>query len=251
MRKQWSTSPNVRGLPEDYPIDETHADVSPLMFNGVGGSMLIFAGAWPRMLPSDFRVRSLDGVADDWPLTTTSCSRTTSAPTATSACRGWAATRPTRPAARIRRCRRCRSGGRAQGRPGARRGSAGTGGRSPTRSCPPRTTAAGRASSAARASRAATRAPRRRPTSPTGRRRSRSARRSITGARVRRIETNAAGPRDRRHLDRPRRQRALRAGEGRRPRRERDRHAPAAAPLGRRRATPTASRTRPGSSASG
>ena len=23
MRKQWSTSPNVRGLPEDYPIDET------------------------------------------------------------------------------------------------------------------------------------------------------------------------------------------------------------------------------------
>ena len=38
------------------------------MFSAVGGSMLIFAGAWPRMLPSDFRVRSLDGVADDWPL---------------------------------------------------------------------------------------------------------------------------------------------------------------------------------------
>ncbi|MEO5964983.1 MAG: GMC family oxidoreductase [Candidatus Limnocylindrales bacterium] len=69
MRKQWSTSPNVRGLPEDYPLDETAAAVSPLMFNGVGGSMLIFAGAWPRMLPSDFRVRSLDGIADDWPLT--------------------------------------------------------------------------------------------------------------------------------------------------------------------------------------
>ena len=69
MRKQWSTSPNVRGLPEDYPIDETDAEVSPLMFSAVGGSMLIFAGAWPRMLPSDFRVRSLDGVADDWPLT--------------------------------------------------------------------------------------------------------------------------------------------------------------------------------------
>ena len=69
MRKQWSTSPNVRGLPEDYPIDEADAEVSPLMFSAVGGSMLIFAGAWPRMLPSDFRVRSLDGVADDWPLT--------------------------------------------------------------------------------------------------------------------------------------------------------------------------------------
>jgi choline dehydrogenase-like flavoprotein len=69
MRKQWSTSPNIRGLPEDYPIDDGDAGVSPLMFSAVGGSMLIFAGAWPRMLPSDFRVRSLDGVADDWPLT--------------------------------------------------------------------------------------------------------------------------------------------------------------------------------------
>lgn len=68
-RKQWSGSPNVRGLPEDYPVDDTDSDLSPLMFAGVGGSMLLFAGAWPRMLPSDFRVRSLDGVADDWPLT--------------------------------------------------------------------------------------------------------------------------------------------------------------------------------------
>ena len=69
MRKQWSTSPNVRETPDDYPIDETNAEISPLMFAGVGGSMIIFAGAWPRMLPSDFRVRSLDGIADDWPLT--------------------------------------------------------------------------------------------------------------------------------------------------------------------------------------
>ena len=33
MRKQWSTSPNVRGLPEDYPLDESDAEMSPLMFN--------------------------------------------------------------------------------------------------------------------------------------------------------------------------------------------------------------------------
>jgi choline dehydrogenase-like flavoprotein len=69
MRKQWATSPNIRGLPEDYPIDDRDSSIAPLMFSAVGGSMLIFAGAWPRMLPSDFRVRSLDGVADDWPLT--------------------------------------------------------------------------------------------------------------------------------------------------------------------------------------
>ena len=53
MRKQWSTSPNIRGLPADYPIDETDSDMSPLMFPAVGGSMIIYAGAWPRMLPSD------------------------------------------------------------------------------------------------------------------------------------------------------------------------------------------------------
>jgi choline dehydrogenase-like flavoprotein len=35
---------------------------------GVGGSMLHFAGFTPRFHPSDFEVRSRDGVAADWPL---------------------------------------------------------------------------------------------------------------------------------------------------------------------------------------
>ena len=30
--------------------------------------MILYAGDWPRLPPSDFRVRTLDGVADDWPL---------------------------------------------------------------------------------------------------------------------------------------------------------------------------------------
>jgi len=38
------------------------------MYNGVGGSSVLFAACWTRALPSDFRVRSLDGVADDWPV---------------------------------------------------------------------------------------------------------------------------------------------------------------------------------------
>src|SRR5260221_464513 len=67
-RKDWATSPNIRGLAQDYPIVEDDTPVSPLMYNAVGGSTIIFAGAWPRALPSDFRVRSLDGVADDWPI---------------------------------------------------------------------------------------------------------------------------------------------------------------------------------------
>ncbi len=67
-RKQWSGSPNIRGLAEDYPVDEQDSDVATLMFNGVGGSLVLYAGDWCRMRPSDFRVRTLDGVADDWPI---------------------------------------------------------------------------------------------------------------------------------------------------------------------------------------
>ena len=38
------------------------------MFNAVGGSTITYAAHFPRFHPSDFRVRTLDGVADDWPL---------------------------------------------------------------------------------------------------------------------------------------------------------------------------------------
>jgi choline dehydrogenase-like flavoprotein len=39
------------------------------MFNAVGGSTIHWSAHFPRYHPSDFRVRSLDGVGDDWPLT--------------------------------------------------------------------------------------------------------------------------------------------------------------------------------------
>jgi choline dehydrogenase-like flavoprotein len=68
-RKQWSSSPNIRQAPADYPVDVSESDVGVLNFNGVGGGMIMYAAQWPRLLPSDFRVRSLDGVADDWPVT--------------------------------------------------------------------------------------------------------------------------------------------------------------------------------------
>jgi choline dehydrogenase-like flavoprotein len=66
--KRWSADPNVRRSPADYPIDVQESEVVPLTYNGVGGSMVLYAGDWPRLVPSDFRVRTLDGVADDWPL---------------------------------------------------------------------------------------------------------------------------------------------------------------------------------------
>jgi len=66
--KEWSWLPNVRRAPADYPIEESESEITPLMGNGVGGSTLYYAAHWQRNMPSDFRVRSLDGVADDWPL---------------------------------------------------------------------------------------------------------------------------------------------------------------------------------------
>lgn len=68
-QKQWHANPNIRGNTEDYPVETTDSDVNPLMWNGVGGSTILYAAHWVRFAPSDFRVRSLDGVADDWPFT--------------------------------------------------------------------------------------------------------------------------------------------------------------------------------------
>jgi choline dehydrogenase-like flavoprotein len=68
-QKQWAADPNVRRNPADYPVDAGESEIVPLMWNGVGGSTILYAGDWPRLTPSDFRARSLDGVADDWPLT--------------------------------------------------------------------------------------------------------------------------------------------------------------------------------------
>ncbi|HXK23569.1 MAG TPA: GMC family oxidoreductase [Myxococcota bacterium] len=61
-------SPNVRKRPADYPIRDDESPIKPALFNAVGGSTITYAAHFPRMHPSDFRVRTLDGVADDWPL---------------------------------------------------------------------------------------------------------------------------------------------------------------------------------------
>jgi choline dehydrogenase-like flavoprotein len=64
----WSPDPNVRGRPQDYPINHTESDLPVLMYSAVGGTSVLFAACWTRAAPSDFRVKSLDGVADDWPI---------------------------------------------------------------------------------------------------------------------------------------------------------------------------------------
>jgi choline dehydrogenase-like flavoprotein len=64
----FNPNPNVRAAPYDYPIDDSQSDVAPLMFNGVGGSTVLYGAQWYPLLPSDFRVWSTDGVASDWPI---------------------------------------------------------------------------------------------------------------------------------------------------------------------------------------
>jgi len=60
--------PNVRELPADYPLNNDATPIIPLMYNAVGGSTIHWSAHFPRLHPSDFRVKTLDGVADDWPL---------------------------------------------------------------------------------------------------------------------------------------------------------------------------------------
>lgn len=67
-QRRWHHDPNVRNLPADYPVEVSDSDMWPVMYNGVGGSSLFYGAEWPRLLPSDFRVGSIDGVGDDWPI---------------------------------------------------------------------------------------------------------------------------------------------------------------------------------------
>ena len=61
-------SPNRRGRDTDYPVNDDHSIMKVANFNGVGGGTVIYTAHWPRLHPSDFKVRSLDGVAEDWPV---------------------------------------------------------------------------------------------------------------------------------------------------------------------------------------
>lgn len=66
---RWHHDGNLRKLAADYPCEVSESDVIPVMYNAVGGSTIHYGAQWPRHTPSDFRVKTLDGIADDWPLT--------------------------------------------------------------------------------------------------------------------------------------------------------------------------------------
>jgi choline dehydrogenase-like flavoprotein len=64
----FSANPNIRKRSEDYPINSEESPLTPLNFNAVGGGTIIYIGHFPRLHPSDFRTKTLDGVGDDWPI---------------------------------------------------------------------------------------------------------------------------------------------------------------------------------------
>jgi choline dehydrogenase-like flavoprotein len=64
----FAISPNQRGRETDYPINEDNSPIKVANFNAVGGGTVLYGAHMPRFHPSDFRVRTLDGAADDWPI---------------------------------------------------------------------------------------------------------------------------------------------------------------------------------------
>ncbi|MDQ3359801.1 MAG: GMC family oxidoreductase, partial [Actinomycetota bacterium] len=56
------TEPRVIGGADPVPLGSNNTG------RGVGGSMVHYAGYTPRFHPSDFRMRSTDGVGADWPI---------------------------------------------------------------------------------------------------------------------------------------------------------------------------------------
>ena len=64
----YAISPNQRKRLTDYPVNDSDSPIKVANFNGVGGSTILYSGHFPRFHPSDFRVKTLDGVADDWPI---------------------------------------------------------------------------------------------------------------------------------------------------------------------------------------
>ena len=71
QRERIATPPPREGVREwrdGYPYDHTESYWRPLLANNVGGASVHYGAVWGRLLPSDFKVRSLEGVADDWPI---------------------------------------------------------------------------------------------------------------------------------------------------------------------------------------
>lgn len=66
--EKYNINPNIRKNFSDYNIDCVNSDISIANFNGVGGSTILYSAHFPRFHSSDFKVKSTEGVAEDWPI---------------------------------------------------------------------------------------------------------------------------------------------------------------------------------------
>src|SRR5690606_7044664 len=63
-----SSNPNIRRGADDYPVEDADSPIKPMVGNAVGGGSVFWTAHIPRFRPEDFRIRSIDGVGDDWPI---------------------------------------------------------------------------------------------------------------------------------------------------------------------------------------
>jgi len=70
LRKEvdFSTNPKARYMLGEFIVDDSNSPIKTSYYSGVGGSTVLFSGHFPRLHPSDFKVKTLDGIADDWPI---------------------------------------------------------------------------------------------------------------------------------------------------------------------------------------
>lgn len=68
-RHYWNASPGKRRGPADYPVTNLGENpVDVYMYSAVGGSAVGYGGHFWRLMPSDFKTKSLDGFGVDWPI---------------------------------------------------------------------------------------------------------------------------------------------------------------------------------------
>jgi choline dehydrogenase-like flavoprotein len=64
----FSVNPNTRMNHWDYPINDSETPIKPAMYSAVGGSTILWTAHFPRFRPRDFKVCTVAGVGEDWPL---------------------------------------------------------------------------------------------------------------------------------------------------------------------------------------
>ena len=70
LRKTHEFSPviSTRQNKADYPVDDSDSPIAVCNYNAVGGSTIIYSAHFPRFQPNDFRLKSNEGLCEDWPI---------------------------------------------------------------------------------------------------------------------------------------------------------------------------------------